>query len=148
MLRNAEERVKVLAEEKSKLQEQLTENRENVNMFAKEREGQKRELQQESHNIELLSIDLDKTKQDLVVVAKDNERLHAENEKVARTIPEQKATIDGLKQRVQLNEMLKEVRLGRAEDAKAEQHVGEFCHRRPGHPLGTPFLDGKHDPLA
>ncbi len=146
MLRNAEERVKVLAEEKSKLQEQLTENRENVNMFAKEREGQKRELQQESHNIELLSIDLDKTKQDLVVVAKDNERLHAENEKVARTIPEQKATIDGLKQRVQLNEMLKEVDVDELKMLK--QNNMSVNSAIAGLVTRWESLDGKHDPLA
>ena len=68
-------------------------------------------MKEESHTIELLSVDLDKSKRDQQVLVKENEQTHAENEKVARTIPELKLAIDNMLQKIQLNEMLKEVDL-------------------------------------
>ena len=68
-------------------------------------------MQQLSHNIELLSVDLDKSKRDQQALDKNNERLALENEKISKNIPELKMTIDNLRQKIQLNEMLKEVDL-------------------------------------
>lgn len=72
---------------------------------------QEREIGELMHNIELLSIDINKIRQELEVYKRENERLFSDNERTSREIPDLKERISNVKQKIQLNEMLKEVDL-------------------------------------
>ena len=110
-MRNAEERVKELAEEKVKLQEQLLETNESIDTIFKDCDMQKRVIREEMHNIEVLSIDFNKLRNDLDAFSKENSQLFSDNESISKNIPELKEKIENLKQKIQLNEILKEVDL-------------------------------------
>ena len=101
--------MKVLAEEKARLQEQLTEHREVINLMRKDIDEQTKETKQVAHGIELLSLDLNKAKRENDVAGKENDQFMAENEKISKGIPELKGYIETMRQKIQLNEMLKEV---------------------------------------
>ena len=110
-MRNAEERVKELAEEKVKLQEQFSDTNESIDKIFKDSNMQKRVIREEMHNIEVLSIDLNKLRKDLDAFSKENSQLFSDNESISKNIPELKEKIENLKQKIQLNEILKEVDL-------------------------------------
>ena len=103
--------MKTLAEDKAKLQEQLTETKEAINFVSKDNDSQKQEIGQDVHNMEIMAVDLEKLRRDQQVLDKESSQFHAENEKIAKTVPELKERIESLRQKIQLNEMLKEVDL-------------------------------------
>ena len=94
-----------------KLQEQLTDSNESIENIFKDNEMQKRVIRQELHNIEILSIDLEKLRHELDKISKENSELFSDNEKISKNIPELKERIENLTQKIQLNEILKEVDL-------------------------------------
>jgi chromosome segregation ATPase len=110
-LRNAEDRVKELAEEKMQLQEQLADIKNSIDRINKDNQEQRNEIRGETHNIEITTIDLEKLRKELADYNKENQQLLNENEKISKNIPELKQTIEDLRQKIQLNEILKEIDL-------------------------------------
>jgi len=59
----------------------------------------------------LLTVDLEKIKGETGKLEKENNQYVADNEKTSKSVPELKDKIENLRQKIQLNEMLKEVDL-------------------------------------
>eukprot|EP00826_Nyctotherus_ovalis_P033232 TRINITY_DN2682_c0_g1_i4.p1 TRINITY_DN2682_c0_g1~~TRINITY_DN2682_c0_g1_i4.p1 ORF type:complete len:306 (+),score=99.38 TRINITY_DN2682_c0_g1_i4:2736-3653(+) len=110
-LRSAEDRVKGLAEEKMRLGEELSEVKEAVERAGKDKEMQRSEMREETHSVELLSVDLGKLRKELEIYNRENRQLLEDNERMSKDIPELRQRIETLRQKVQLNEILKEVDL-------------------------------------
>jgi len=100
-----------LAEERSALQEQLTDIKGSIDAASKDSLGQQNEIKTERYNIEILNVDFLKLKKELQELNKENSELEMENEAIARNLPELKKRIEDLRQKIQLNEILKEVDL-------------------------------------
>lgn len=59
----------------------------------------------------MLTVDLEKIKGETGKLEKENNQYVADNEKTSKSVPELKDKIENLRQKIQLNEMLKEVDL-------------------------------------
>jgi chromosome segregation ATPase len=110
-LKKAEDKVKELAEEKSRLQEQLTDIEGSIETVTKNNAIQGNEIREEMHNIEILNVDLGKLRRELDELNKENGQLTTENEAISKNLPELRKRIEDLRQKIQLNEILKEVDL-------------------------------------
>jgi len=100
-----------LAEERSGLQEQLTDIKGSIETARKDSDGQRNEIKSERYNIEILNVDFGKLKRELQELNRENSELEMENEAISKNLPELKKRIEDLRQKIQLNEILKEVDL-------------------------------------
>eukprot|EP00826_Nyctotherus_ovalis_P033229 TRINITY_DN2682_c0_g1_i15.p2 TRINITY_DN2682_c0_g1~~TRINITY_DN2682_c0_g1_i15.p2 ORF type:complete len:127 (+),score=43.98 TRINITY_DN2682_c0_g1_i15:593-973(+) len=94
-----------------RLGEELSEVKEAVERAGKDKEMQRSEMREETHSVELLSVDLGKLRKELEIYNRENRQLLEDNERMSKDIPELRQRIETLRQKVQLNEILKEVDL-------------------------------------